>query len=421
MSKYKLNEIIDFNPTETIRIGSVAKKVSMDKLIPFCRSIHGYEYSTYSAGPKFRNGDTLVAKITPCLENGKTAYVDVLEKDEVAYGSSEFIVLRANPEKIDPEFLFYLATSPAFRYRAISCMEGTSGRKRVNEGTLANYSMEIPDVATQRKIAALLSSLDRKIQLNKAINCELTTMAKELYDYWFVQFDFPDENGNPYKASGGKMVFNERLKREIPEGWTVCTIGSVVASCSGGDWGEDDESGNYTLDVNCIRGADITTLTELPKRYINKYNDNKLLNEWDIVIEISGGSPIQATGRSALVTNGLLARYDSRLICSNFCQSIRLKQLMITPYFFYMWNMFYSNNIMFNYEGKTSGIKNFLIDSFLANYWVFPSDQIAEIFGQRVTEFYRLRDKNTQEILELTKLRDELLPLLMTGQVEVAN
>jgi len=139
MAEYKLNEIITFNPPESIQSGSVAKKVAMEKLNPFCRNISGYEYATYSSGPKFRNGDTLVAKITPCLENGKTAYVDILEKDEIAFGSSEFIVLRAKPEKINDEFLFYLAISPAFRNRAISCMEGTSGRQRVNEGTLKNY------------------------------------------------------------------------------------------------------------------------------------------------------------------------------------------------------------------------------------------------------------------------------------------
>ena len=93
----------------------------------------------------------------------------------------------------------------------------------------------------------------------------------------------------------------------------------------------------------------------------------------------------------------------------------------MAPYFFYMWNMFYDNNIMFNYEGKTSGIKNFLIDSFLANYWVFPTNQIAEFFNERINEFYTLRDKNMEEILQLSKLRDELLPLLMNGQVTVSD
>lgn len=94
------------------------------------------------AGPKFRNGDTLVAKITPCLENGKTAFVDILEDDEVAFGSSEFIVLRQNENSIN-DFIFYLAKSPAFRKRAIGCMEGTSGRKRVNEGALKFYRFRI--------------------------------------------------------------------------------------------------------------------------------------------------------------------------------------------------------------------------------------------------------------------------------------
>jgi type I restriction enzyme S subunit len=130
-----VGEFIDFNPSESIKKDEVARKIPMDKLGVFQRKINGSEYSKYSAGPKFRNGDTLVAKITPCLENGKTAYVDILEENEVAFGSSEFIVLRENKNS-DSKFIYYLARSPLFREKAISCMEGTSGRKRVNEGAL---------------------------------------------------------------------------------------------------------------------------------------------------------------------------------------------------------------------------------------------------------------------------------------------
>ena len=131
-SKILVGKAIKFNPSELISKGSVAKKIPMGALTEFQRKINGFEYSEYNSGPKFRNGDTLVAKITPCLENGKTAFVDILENDEVAFGSSEFIVLRRT-EYTTPEFIYYFARSPLFRERAISCMEGTSGRKRVNE------------------------------------------------------------------------------------------------------------------------------------------------------------------------------------------------------------------------------------------------------------------------------------------------
>lgn len=169
----EIGKVVDFNPSETIKKGTIAKKIPMDKLTVFEKKIKGFEYSEYSAGPKFRNGDTLVAKITPCLENGKTAQVDILNENEVAFGSSEFIVLRENENTIN-DFIFYLAKSPAFRKRAIGCMEGTSGRKRVNEGALKLQVLPIPDVKTQKRISKILSDLDAKIELNNKINDNLS-------------------------------------------------------------------------------------------------------------------------------------------------------------------------------------------------------------------------------------------------------
>lgn len=117
----------------------------MANLSVFSRKIKGYEFSEYKSGPKLRNGDTILAKITPCLENGKTAQVDILESDEIAFGSSEFIVLRKT-KLINSNYIYYLAISPTFRKRAITCMEGTSGRKRVNENTLKYLELPFPDV-----------------------------------------------------------------------------------------------------------------------------------------------------------------------------------------------------------------------------------------------------------------------------------
>jgi type I restriction enzyme S subunit len=182
-----MEDFMLFNPAESIKTGIVAKKIPMERLSPFARKINGFEIAAYTSGPKFRNGDTLLAKITPCLENGKTAFVDVLDHNEVAFGSSEFIVLREKPGISDKEFVYYLAKSPAFRERAISCMEGTSGRKRVNDKSLKQQILPVPDLTTQRHIAAVLSSLDAKIALNRQINDNLEAMAKTIYEYWFVQ------------------------------------------------------------------------------------------------------------------------------------------------------------------------------------------------------------------------------------------
>ena len=210
-----LEDIIDFNPREQLKKGLSIKKISMDQLLENKRKIYGYVDAKYTGGPKFKNGDTLLAKITPCLENGKTAQVDILENNEIASGSSEFIVLRGKGDT-DSNFVYYFSIGPTFRDKAITCMEGTSGRKRVNEDAIKEFITNIPDPTSQKKIANILNSIDLKIELNESISRMLEELISVNYYYWFVQFDFPNNQGAPYKTTGGKMVFIKELKRAIP-------------------------------------------------------------------------------------------------------------------------------------------------------------------------------------------------------------
>lgn len=243
-------------------------------------------------------------------------------------------------------------------------------------------------------------------------------MAKQLYDYWFVQFDFPDENGRPYKSSGGEMVWNDKLKREIPKGWKDITFNSFINKNKAGDWG-DDIPKDGTIKVGCVRGADIIKLNDVPTRYITSKHSDRLLEDGDIVIEVSGGSPIQATGRVALITNGVIERNEGALVCSNFCQSFSMKKRVFSEYFYYLWKNLYDNDNMFNFEGKTSGIKNFQTEVFLANHWFEVPKQLIETFHAVVSQYHLMIDQNIAESNNLIKLRDELLPLLMNGQISV--
>ncbi|WP_298733423.1 restriction endonuclease subunit S [uncultured Chitinophaga sp.] len=421
-----IGDFIDFNPSESLPKNRLAKKIPMEKLGTFERKLKGFEYAEYKSGPKFRNGDTLVAKITPCLENGKTAYVDILNEGEVAYGSSEFIVLRENGHS-DKKFIYYLARSPLFRERAISCMEGTSGRKRVNEGALKRQEIVVPDLIEQQKIAAVLSALDDKIELNNRINAELEQMAKMLYDYWFVQFDFPDANGKPYKSTGGKMVYDEVLKREIPKGWNVTVFNDWIAATKAGDWGKETQEGNYTERVYCIRGADINGLNgkgeiKSPGRFILKNNRSKILNPNDFIVEISGGSPTQSTARIALLTEKTFERFDADVICSNFCKAVSIRDKKYIFNFLQEWQRLYDSGVFFGYEGKTSGIKNFLFDSFMASYHVvFPDKEIVEKYYEFAKPLEEKRQSNLHQNLQLSALRDWLLPMLMNGQIKVVD
>lgn len=166
-------DFVEFNPRLSIKKNSIATKVAMDKLQPFTKKIPATEQAEFAGGSKFCNDDTIMARITPCLENGKTAFVDVLAEGEVGFGSTEFIVMRARPGISDPQFVYYLATSPAFRNIAIKSMVGSSGRQRVQQGVLDELELTVPLFPEQQKIGAFLALLDDKIALNNKINDNL--------------------------------------------------------------------------------------------------------------------------------------------------------------------------------------------------------------------------------------------------------
>ena len=330
--------------------------------------------------------------------------------------------LRGKKDKLDTDYLYYWLKN--YVDVLLNKSQG-SVFNTINLSTFDDIKIELPSIADQRKISNLLTLLDDKIEINNQINQELEAMAKILYNYWFVQFDFPDQNGKPYKSSGGKMVYHPELKREIPEGWGVTTFSSWISDNKTGDWGKETSEGNYTLEVDCIRGADINGLsgngkTDMPTRFILEKNKNKLLTDFDIVIEISGGSPTQSTGRIVGISENVLNRFDLPLICSNFCKAVSLKEQETFYNFVYEWKNLYDNGVLFSWEGKTSGIKNLLFDSFVTNYHIAqpPIDLMKQFF-----DYASSVDKKTQLLLkqnqELTQLRDWLLPMLMNGQVKV--
>ncbi len=181
----KLKDIADFNPRESLAKGTVAKKIGMDKLQPLCRDVPGYELEPFSGGTKFRNGDTIMARITPCLENGKTAKVSILDDGEVGFGSTEYIVFRAK-DGVDEDFIYYLVCSPLVREPAIKSMVGSSGRQRVQTDVVQNLEIMVPDYEEQRRISGLLKLLDDKIELNNAINNNLEQQAQAIYQQMFI-------------------------------------------------------------------------------------------------------------------------------------------------------------------------------------------------------------------------------------------
>lgn len=203
----KLKDIADFNPRESLAKGVVAKKLAMDKLQPFCRDIPGYELEPFSGGTKFRNGDTIMARITPCLENGKTAKVAVLDDGEVGFGSTEYIVFRAK-DGVDENFIYYLVCSPLVREPAIKSMVGSSGRQRVQTDVVQNLEIMVPDYEEQKRISGLLKSLDDKIAANTEVNKNLFQQAQALYKDRFI--DLRSFDG------------------EMPSDWHLGTVSEII-------------------------------------------------------------------------------------------------------------------------------------------------------------------------------------------------
>ena len=386
-----IGEFIDFNPSEKLQKNKISKKIPMDKLGTFERKIKGFVFAEYQSGPKFRNNDTLVAKITPCLENGKTAFVNILDNEEVAFGSSEFIVLRNN-KLSDAKFIYYLARSPYFREKAISCMEGTSGRKRVNETALKHLNIKVPPIETQQKIAKILSDIDDKIEILHQINDNLAELAKTIYDYWFVQFDFPDENGKPYKTSGGKMVYNDILKREIPEGWEVKKIEDYCDIFTGKkDVNQSIDKGKYKF-FSCS-----------PK---HRYSNDKLYEGKAILVSGNGSY----TGRTIFV-NCAFDLYQRTYACVP-----KDKKNNFIEYLYYSLCHFFVLRVSGGTHG--SAIPYIVYNDIAQEYFLY-NEKIIQKFMLHILPIQDKLNINIISMEELQSLRDWLLPMLMNGQISV--
>ncbi len=249
-------------------------------------------------------------------------------------------------------------------------------------------------------------------------------MAQSIFKHWFVDFEFPNEDGEPYKSSGGEMVDSEL--GPIPKGWEVGIIDDYIAKTKGGDWGKERPEGNYLTKVKCIRGADIDDLPSgrkgnAPTRYILEKNFNsKKLVKGNLIVEISGGSPTQSTGRIAYISEEIIKRNSDPLICTNFCRAIELEDPDLMFFVFNYWRYLYSGNLFFNYENGTTGIKNLDINSFIEGYLIVkPTKGVLRTYSSIVGNFDKMIQNNGISNEVLSAIRDTLLPKLMSGEIRV--
>lgn len=299
-----------------------------------------------------------------------------------------------------------------YRYLSILNLKGLDSGTALPSMTFDSYyqiKVFLPSIEIQKQVGKILYDIDKKIAINVRMNAELEAMAKQLYDYWFVQFDFPDENGKPYKSSGGKMMYNEKLKREIPEGWDVKRIGDVVEIKSGYPFKSElmGENGHYKiitirnvqdnhLDISDVSYTDI--LPENIKQYC-------ILSEGDILISLTGN-----VGRVCIVyQNGLLLNQRVGVIKPKNYHTQWCHQLFLDKKVRLMIENWANGCAQANVS--PIDIENLII--------VKPSDNLLDDFEKLLKPVASKQIANCENVNYLTHLRDSLLPMLMNGQVTV--
>lgn len=412
-----LKDVIEFNPKETIKKGTLSKKVAMDKLDTFTRKISGYEETEFTSGTKFRNGDTLLARITPCLENGKTARVDILEDNEIGFGSTEFIVMREKEGKTINDFIYYLSISPEFRNIAIKSMTGSSGRQRVQKDVLENVEIKLPPLEEQEKIANILSCLDDKIELNNEMNKTLEEMAQSIFKRWFVDFEFPSDDGEPYKSSGGEMVDSELGM--IPKGWKVKTIGDIaevtdyVANGSFASLKNNVKQGEEEDYAVLIRLVDYNRNFKGPFMYVDengyKFLKKSTLFGGEIIISNVGanaGTVFKAPKLNKPMTLGP--------------NSIMILKNEMDNYLYYYFNGYIGKEKLQTIIGGSAQPK-FNKTDFRNIKIIVPNKENINKFNQILKPITDKLEEINIENSNLEDIRDNLLPKLMNGEIKLSS
>ena len=363
-------------------------------------------------------GDIIIEKSggSPTQSTGRVSFVSQELLDSVgAVVCSNFCTAFRVKKDWNPLYVYYHLQF-VYNLGVFFNFEGkTSGLKNLQlEAAFAAIPIEDISKNAQDNIVSILQGLDRKIVINRQINQNLEAMAKQLYDYWFVQFDFPDENGKPYKSSGGEMLWNDKLKREIPKGWITKTINEVCTSCRGVSYGKDDllpnSNGVLVLRGNNIENNHIvydSNVAFVPYDFIN---EEQRIKEGDIVMTMSSGSKAHV-GKCAMFYK------DSKHTFGAFLSKFTPKNEMRYMIFLFLTSEYFKSLITAFCNG--TGINNLTNQTFDDVILVLPNENILQQFESKVKPLFCMIGCNEENIEVLTRQRDELLPLLMNGQVSV--
>lgn len=364
--------------------------VSINKqFIPSIANIVGTDLSSYKI---VRTGQFAYGPVTS--RNGEKISIALLGESDCIISSSYTVFEVIYKDTLDPEYLMLWFSRPEFdRYSRY--MSHGSVREIFDWDEMCKVELPVPSIEKQREIVKAYKTISDRIELKRRINDNLAATADTLFQKFFTQ-------------------------NEDCASWNKATFSDFITSTTGGDWGQEAPSGNYTEQVSCIRGTDIPQLNlgsiaDAPTRYILPKNfSTKRVKADNLVVEISGGSPVQATGRIALVPEQVLKYRGDKIICSNFCRVVEVNPDYL--YFFLQyWLYLYRNGRMFDYENSSTGLKNFDFTSFVEKEpIVMPPIEIARRFNELAEPIYAEIFNAGFEIQHLIETKDHVLPRLMT-------
>ena len=379
----RLSEIVDFNPRESLPKGGRAKKIPMDALQPYCRDIPTYEVTEFNGGTKFRNGDTLMARITPCLENGKTAQVNILGNDEIGFGSTEFIVFRAKKGISDPDYIYYLVSSPLVRDPSIKSMVGSSGRQRVQTDVVQGLQVPVPPLEEQRKIAGILRTLDDKIKLNTEINKNLEEQAKTVFEKEFLARD------------------------HVPAGWTRGSLVDIADYLNGLAMQKyrpaAGEQGLPVLKIKELRQGSCDSNSELCSSSIKK---DYIIHDGDVIFSWSGS---------------LLVDFWCGGTCGLNQHLFKITSKKYDKWFYYAWTNSYLQKFAAIAADMATTMGHIKREELAKAEVLIPNNCDYERIGNLLSPIYALIISNRIENRRLASLRDGLLPQLMAGTLDVTD
>lgn len=397
-SKYKFSDFVSINPTISLKGGGEFSFIEMKDLSEGKRSVEPSSEKKITGGARFREGNTLFAKITPCLQNGKIGQAIKL-KNALGFGSTEFLVFEEKPKVSDKDFIYYLACWQEVRKFAEQNMVGTSGRQRVGKDAFEKLELTLPPLKTQQRIASILSSLDGKIELNRQTNQTLEAMAQTL----FKEMCLPKDE-------------------VLEDGWRVEKLKQNISILNGYAFKGMDfiEKGVPVIKIKNVKAGKVNlkNLSYVSREVANNAQRFKI-NKNDLLITMSGNR-IDGTPETWVGKVGIFHAAGEYLLNQRVSKLVSNNEEMLSKY--YLCQLLSNDEFQYHFisNATSSGGQANISPDLINNIeLVIPSIAVMKSFDEMAKAIYESIFMNEEESQTLTTIRDGLLPKLMKGAIEI--